>query len=398
MTRKIYHEDQYIQTFSSRVIESITCNAKPGVILEETIFYPTSGGQPHDTGTLNDTAVLDVVEDEQQRIIHLLERPLVAESVQGQLDWSRRFDHMQQHTGQHLLSQVCLKLCDAETLSFHLSAESSTLDIAQADLDADTINFVEAVANQVIYENREVMAHLVSKDELSRFPVRKLPTVEKHIRIVEIDQFDYSPCGGTHCSRTGEIGMIKVTKSENYKGGSRLHFLCGGRALKDYQQKTSLLKQLSETMSSGEAELPQNVIKLQEETKTLRREQHHTTAQLLEYEAKTLIAERKQTDGCYLLKKIFEERDPKELKVLALKVLEHSPNTVILFGGKCNGKASLLFLRSEELPYHMGELMKTACAVIEGRGGGKAQQAQGGGANLEKLEEALLEAEEAVVS
>ena len=192
--------------------------------------------------------------------------------------------------------------------------------------------------------------------------------------------------------------MIKVTKSENYKGGSRLHFLCGGRALKDYQQKTGIVKQLSESMSSGEAELPQNVIKLQEETKTLRREQHHRTAQLLEYEAKSFVAERKQTEGCYILKNIFEERDPKELKVLALKILERSPNTVILFGGKFHGKASLLFLRSEELPYHMGELMKTACALIDGRGGGKPQQAQGGGVDFDKLEDALLAAEEAVVS
>lgn len=379
------------------VEESIEVNGKPGVILEQTAFYPASGGQPQDTGTLNDVAVVDVIEDDRHRIIHLLEKPLRVFSVEGQINWERRFDHIQQHTGQHLLSQAFIQVCDAETVSFHLGEDGSTIDIDKSELDAETIISVENLSNQIIYENREVIAHFVNKEEAQRFPVRKLPTVEENIRIIEIKDFDYSPCGGTHCSRTGEIGIVKIKRFENYKGGTRIHFVCGWRALKDYQQKADILKQLSDLMSSGEPGLPQNVGKLQEEAKTLRREQKYLTQQLLEYEAKALLADREKIGDRYILRKIFEDRNPKDLKILALKILENSSNTVILFGGKFAGKASLIFLRSEGLSFNMGELMKTACAMINGRGGGKPDQAQGGGTAVDKLEEALQSAREAVL-
>ncbi len=397
MTQKLFHKDQYLQTFSSVVVEAMEVNGEPGVILEQTAFYPNSGGQPHDTGTLNDIGVVNVIEDEQQQIVHLLEKPMSALRVEGRINWERRFDHIQQHTGQHLLSQAFIQVCDAETISFHLGEESSTIDIHKAGLEAETVKSAESLANQIIYENREIAAHFVSKEEAQRFPVRKLPTVEENIRIIEIKDFDFSPCGGTHCSRSGEIGMAKIKRFENYKGGARIHFVCGWRALRDYQQKAETLRQISEVMSSGESELPQNVGKLQEEAKTLRREQNHLTRQLFEYEAKALLAEREKSGDIYILKKIFENRKPKDMKNLAMKVLEHASNTVILFGGKLEEKASLLFLRSEDICFDMGQLMKTACGVINGRGGGQAHQAQGGGTEVEKLEEALQRARDAVL-
>ena len=397
MTRKLYHENSYQQTFSSVVVEPTEFDGKPAIILEQTAFYPTSGGQPHDTGTLNNIAVVDVVEDDRHQLIHILKKPLNEFSVEGMINWKRRFDHMQQHTGQHLLSQVFIKMCDAETVSFHLGEESSTIDVNASGLSAETLASVEDFANQVIHENREVLAHVVTKDELHRFPVRKLPTVEENIRIIEIKDFDYSPCGGTHCARTGEIGMIKIRRLENYKGGTRIHFVCGWRALRDYQQKTDVLRQLSEAMSSGEAELPQNLEKLQEEAKTLRREVNYQTQQLLEFEAQALLSEREQVGEFSLLQKMFQDRNPKDLKVLATKILESSPDTVLLFGGTLEGKASLLFQCSENLPLNMGQLMKNACAVISGRGGGRPQQAQGGGTEVEKLEEALQRARDAIL-
>lgn len=389
MTKKLYHADQYRHTFSSRVVESLEMDGRPGIILEQTAFYPTAGGQPHDLGTLNNVAVVDVIEDDNHQILHFLEKSLREFRVEGQINWERRFDHMQQHTGQHLLSQACIKICAAETVSFHLGEESSTIDIATAELDVATVKSVEDFANQIIYENREVRAHIVDKDDVHRFPIRKLPTVEENIRIIEIKDLDYSPCGGTHCSRTGEIGMIKIKRVEKYKGGTRIHFVCGKRALREYQQKTEILEDLSEVMSSGEPELPQNIRKLQEEAKMLRRKYNHLTTQLLDYEAKTLVNEREKRGDIYVLKKIFEDRDPKELKILAARILENCSDTVLLFGSKTAGKASLLFLRSEELTYNMGQLMQTACAFINGRGGGQLHQAQGGGSAVEKLEEAL---------
>lgn len=389
MTRRLFHENPYIQTFSAAVVQRFEFNGRPALMLDQTAFYPTSGGQPHDLGRLNNAAVVDVVEDDERRILHLLERPVTESKVQGQIDWKRRFDFMQQHTGQHLLSQVFLRLCDAETVSFHLGADACSIDLNQAELDHDAVEFVEVLANQILYENRAVITHLVSSDDLARFPIRKPPTVEGIVRVVEIKDFDYSLCCGTHCAQTGEIGMIKITKAENYKGGSRIYFLCGSRALKDYQRKCALFKRLSEMMSSGEAELPQFVGKLQEELKTLRREQQDLTAQLLAQEANALLAERQLVNGVNVLRKCFAQRSPKDLRVLAMNIAAQSPNTVVLFGNADEGKASLIFTRSGDASAHCGELMKAACAALNGRGGGQPHLAEGGGAAVEKLDAAL---------
>ncbi len=389
MTTKLYHDDQYLRTFTSGVLERVEKDGKPGVILEQTAFYPTSGGQPYDTGTLNGIPVLDVFENEQRHIIHLLERPLEADSVTGEINWERRFDHIQQHTGQHVLSQVFITRCEAETLSFHLGAESASIDIAASGFSEETLKEVEMAANRIIYENRDVLAHTVDKDEVQRFPVRKMPTVEENIRIIEIAGFDYSPCGGTHCLRTGEIGILKITRADNYKGGTRVHFLCGGRALRDYQHKIDLFKNLSEFMSSGEHDLFHNVQKLHDEANALRKEQKEFMKHLLDYEARVLVSEREQRGNVFVVHKVFEDRNPKALRFLAQKVVEHTSNTIVLFGGRCQGKASLLFFRTSDVPHNMGELMKRACDVINGRGGGQPHQAQGGGTELDKVEDAL---------
>jgi len=389
VTKRLYLEDQYQQIFTAKVIERTEFDGKPSVVLAQTLFYPTAGGQPHDTGTLNDIPVVDVFEDDRRRVVHLLQQPVAGPEVQGRIDWQRRFDHMQQHTGQHLLSQAFIRVCNAETLSFHLGDESATLDVNRTGLGSETIAAVEALANRIVCENREVECHLVSKSELDRYPVRKPPAVEKDIRIIEIKAFDYSPCGGTHCSRTGEIGIIKIRRQENYKGGSRIHFLCGFRALQDYQNKSSILKQIGDAMSSGEGALPQNIQKIQEELKRLRREHNHLNQQLLLYESRELASERRRLENINVIEKIFEDRNPQELKILGQSVLENLPETVVLFGSRADGKASLFFQRSEELDLDMGKLMQAACKVISGRGGGRPQQAQGGGTAVEKLEEAL---------
>jgi len=396
MTRKLYHEDPYLQTFTSPVVAQVEIEGKPGLICVQTAFYPTSGGQPHDLGTLNGVAVIDVREAEAHRIIHLLAQPLPAHQVEGRIDWPRRFDHIQQHTGQHILSQAFLQVCNAETLSFHLGEEVCTIDVNLAEIDEATIKAVEALANQIIYENRAVTVHSVTQAEAQRFPLRKVPTVEEQIRIIEIEDFDFSPCGGTHCAHTGEIGLIKVKKVETYKGGQRIYFVCGRRALSDYQTKTTILRQLAEMMSCSEFELVQNTGKQQEEVKILHRESVNLTQQLLEYEAQALLIEREKHGDVYILLKTFVERTPKDLKLLANKVLDHSPQTVVLFGGAAEGKAALVFARSKELTFDMNALMKTACKVINGRGGGQPDQAQGGSAEVDNLASALQQAKEAI--
>ena len=389
MTRKLYHEDAYLQSFSSQVYERIQYQGKPALILQKSAFYPSSGGQPHDMGTLNDVIVLDVLEDEDRGLVHVLETDIHEDFVYGQINWERRFDHMQQHSGQHLLSQVFSRLCEAETLSFHLGEESSSLDIDLADLDRETISFVETISNQVIYENRSIVAHTLNPEDLGQFPLRKMPDREGPVRLIEIAQFDYSPCGGTHCSHTGEIGVIKITKSENYKGGTRVHFLCGRRAIRDYQHKSEILKRLGENLTAGERDILPIVRKLQDDGKVLRRECKDLSETLLDYEATALLTERETLGEYSLLEKVFEGRPARELGSLAAKILKQSPATLILFGGKKDGKASLVFLCSEELPFHMGDVMKNACKLLDGQGGGQAHQAQGGGPAVEHLEHAL---------
>jgi alanyl-tRNA synthetase len=301
---------------------------------------------------------------------------------------------MQQHTGQHILSQVLLRTSHADTISFHLGEQSSTIDIDQSGLTPETIFVVEQFANRIIFENRDIIGHAVKKSGIHRFPIRKPPTVEDHIRILEIQDFDYSPCGGTHCSKSGEIGILKIRGHENYKGGTRIHFICGFRALKNYQEKTELLRQLSRTLSTAEADLVQNITKLKEDLKTLTGERNDLIRKLLDYEADSLFAESKQQEDIRLIKKIFNNRQQKEIKLLARKIVEKSPNAVTLFGIKTHANAQLFFQCTEELAYDMVQLMETACSVIKGRGGGRPQQAQGGGPAVEKLEEALQVAED----
>lgn len=393
MTTKLYLNDPYRLDCSAEIIEQIQIQAQPGVILNQTVFYPTSGGQPHDTGTIDDVSIIDVFEGPDRQIVHLLEKPLRGTRVECEINWKRRFDHMQQHTGQHILSRAFLETGDADTISFHLGRQNATIDINQSGLTPEIIMRVEQLANRVIFENRDVIGHMVNKSELNRFPVRKPPTVEDQIRILEIKEFDYSPCGGTHCSRTGEVGLLKIGRYENYKGGTRIHFTCGFRALKDYQNKTEILKQLTGTMSTAETDLTQNITKLKEDLKILTVERNRLSRKVLDAEAQALISEGKIHADIRLINKIFYDRDPKEVKLLAKKAVEMSSNTVILFGIKTESSVQLFFQCSEALAVDMGQIMESASKIINGRGGGRPQLAQGGGPAVEKLEDALQSAQ-----
>jgi alanyl-tRNA synthetase len=397
MTKKLYLDNPYRQSCSAEIVGQTLVHAKPGVILNQTVFYPTSGGQPHDTGTMNEVEVIGVLEDNNQQIVHLLKKPLEGSRVECAINWERRFDHMQQHSGQHILSQALLTTCGADTISFHLGEQSATIDINQSGLTSEQTIRVEDLTNRIIFENRDIIAHVVGKGEIHRFPLRKPPTVDERIRILEIKDFDYSPCGGTHCSRTGEIGILKIRRYENYKGGTRIHFVCGFRALKDYQEKTEILKQLSRAMSTAEADLSQNITKLKDDVKALTAERDSLNKKLLDDEAYTLFSEAKQHADIRLIKKMFKDRQQKEIKLLAKKIVEKSPSTVVLFGVKTEGNAQLLFQCSAALALDMGRLMQTASPIINGHGGGRPQQALGGGPAVEKLEAALQGAEEMLV-
>ncbi len=242
-TRRLFFEDVGLCEFAGRVVERRTVEGKPAVVLDQTAFYAESGGQPWDLGTLNGIPVLQVLDDE-GAIVHVLERDVDGESVLGTIDWARRLDHMQQHTGQHVLSQAFIEIVNGETRSFHLGADVSTLEIGIGQISDETLDRVERRANEIVFEDRAVKTYFVPSERIAEVPLRRPPKVEGLVRVVEVEGFDYSACGGTHVRRTGEIGLIKVIASERIRGNVRFTFVCGGRALADSQVKTRVCRGL----------------------------------------------------------------------------------------------------------------------------------------------------------
>jgi alanyl-tRNA synthetase len=409
MTQKLYHDDAYQQEFQAQVLERVTVGNRLGLILDKTCFYPTSGGQPHDQGTLNGVPIGDVFEREDDgAVVHVVsgkvEGPVLStvegpvlnkgETVHGQIDWERRFDHMQQHTGQHILSQAFLRLLDAETVGFHLSAEASTIDVDKAPLEATQLDEVEELANTIVFADRPVRTYFVDQDRMEDLALRKQPIVTGPIHIVEVGGFDLSPCGGTHVRAAGEVGPIVITKSERRGSETRVEFLCGGRALADYRRQRRIVSELANQFSVGDWELVEAVNRLAEEAKRHRKELNAAKSQLLDYEAARLWAEAEEHGGLRIVRAVLSEGDGGTLKGLAQRLAQKEACVALL--GLKGDRAQLAFARSADLPYDMSALLKGACQIIGGGGGGRPEMAQGGGPAGDRLGEALKFALEAL--
>ncbi|MGC9358618.1 MAG: alanyl-tRNA editing protein, partial [Anaerolineae bacterium] len=293
MTEKIYYDDAYRQTFTARVEERRLTQRGSAVRLNCTAFYPTSGGQPHDTGTLDGIPVVDVWVDSEGEIWHLLAgEPGTGEpetgEIRGVIDWDRRFDHMQQHTGQHLLSAAFMRRLEAPTVGFHLGSEHCTIDLDLARLSTEAAFCVEEEINAIIWDDRPVEARFITDGELRALALRRDPQVEDNVRIVSVEGYDATPCGGTHVARTGEIGQVKITGLERYKGGMRVSFLCGKRALHDYRRVLQLAQDLGTELTVAQDEVPEAVRRLQEEIKETRRALNRSRSQLLDIEAEQI--------------------------------------------------------------------------------------------------------------
>ncbi len=389
MTERLYYADSYCTRFSARVIERLTWEGHPAVVLDCTAFYPTSGGQPADRGTLDETAVLDVVvREEDGANVHVLECALpgpsspgkgdgagVGYEVAGVLDWPRRFDHMQQHTGQHVLSAAFEQVLDADTVGFHLGVEVSTVDLNVARLDLAAVTLVEELANRVVWEDRPVSARFVGLEELVALPLRHLPSVEGPVRIVEVAGFDVNPCGGTHVARTGEIGLVKIVRLDYRGDETRVEFLCGGRALRDYRAKNAMANRLAGLLTVGRWELDQAVERLLVESKQLRRGLRRARRRLLEVEA-TELAEAADVYGPHrVVWRIWERREPGELRALAQELAQR-PGVVALLVS-VGERTHLCFARAEGLDLDVAALLREACTQLGGKGGGRPHLAQG---------------------
>ncbi|MFN2188147.1 MAG: alanyl-tRNA editing protein [Candidatus Promineifilaceae bacterium] len=378
MNQRRYYEDSYTASFEASIVESVVIDGQPGVVLEETYFYPSSGGQPHDTGIIGDAAVVDVVvRPADEAVVHVLSTPVRSVRSQAKIDWARRFDHMQQHTGQHILSQAFLRILEAQTLSFHMGADVSSVDIDIQILDRKDADSVEMLANEIVWANRSVRAELVRREEALQYPMRKPPpTLSKTLRLVTINDFDASACGGTHVSSTGEIGLIKIIGWERKRNAVRVEFLCGGRALADYGEKNEILQQLSARFTTGFRELPGTVRKLNDELSEQRKLNKRIEKELLEFEAAALVDKAVPGSTGGFIVQIFHDKSPNELRALA-NHLKSNDGLTVLFASIA-ARTHLLFAKNESVAGDMSQLLNNILRQLgSGSGGGSELYAQG---------------------
>lgn len=396
MNERLYYKDAYCADFAAQVTGRLVHQAQPAVRLDRSAFYPTSGGQPHDTGTLNGTAVVDVQVGADGAVLHLLEEPLPEEtvSVRGQIDWPRRYDHMQQHSGQHLLSQVFFRLLGLETVSVHFGDTLNTVDLEGPALSAAQLADIETAANEIVWENRPIRAYWVDEAARAKAPLRRAPAVQGATRIVEIGKFDWSACGGTHVRRTGEIGLISLARLEKHRGRSRVHFVCGRRALADAAARRALLAETAGLLDSSVHDVPALVSKQQEALRAAQRELKALREELVEYRARELLAEAEDAGGLRLVAREVEDSDPAAVQGLA-RALVTGPGVVALLGCAQRGKGTVVFARSEDCSLHVGNLLRDTLRQFGGGGGGRPDFAHCGGVAAEELSDALGAAAEA---
>lgn len=399
-----YLSDPYRVSFSSRVAEAEPVgNGLFAVYLDETYFYPDSGGQPDDRGTLGGNPVVAVAESE-QGVRHLVQGELHAGmEVEGRIDWERRFDHMQQHTGQHLLSRVCLEEYKLKTVSFHLGEEICTIDLEGGAPSGENLDAAETKANHFVFKNVPISCRIVGADEFAAIPRpgsgspvlrSRLPEGIDRVRIVEIEGFDSSTCCGTHVRSTGEIGIIKILGLEKIKGNARVEFMCGGRAAKDYAGKHVLLGVLASGFSTDWREMPRIVEKLTEENKELRKKSEELGHELAGFRAAEFSKPTSAAGGFDVVQRIFSTGDAVSLRETATQIRAMGKK-IVLFG-LSGPSPALIFACSVEVPLNMGEIMRASAAVIGARGGGGKDFAQGGGGDGSRIAEALGAAERTI--
>jgi alanyl-tRNA synthetase len=377
VTDRIYYTEPALFDFDAAVESCQTQDGRIVATLDRTAFYPTSGGQPFDTGSLGAASVIDVVDLPDGRIGHVLDRTLPAGSfVHGTVNRSRRFDHMQQHTGQHILSAAFDRLFKARTVGFHLGADLSTLDLDKV-LGAESMAKAEADANRIVWENREVTIRFASEEEAASIQLRKEPTRSGRLRLIEVAGFDVSACGGTHVARAGEVGIVAVKSWEKFRGGTRLEFVCGGRALAEYGVVRDAVAGCIRLISVSPRELPAAIERAQEENRDLRRVVRDLQERLAVFEAAAMVERGRKVGSVTVVLEIAPGRDQAGLKTLAA--------SAAAIGGVVAGLISAtepvlaVLARSADVPVDVSAVLKTLLARAGGKGGGKPEMAQGGG-------------------
>lgn len=398
MTQRLYYDDSYKQTFSARVVKRVVVENRQALIFDRTYFYPESGGQPSDAGTVNGVAVVALLSEDAD-VLHVLAEDMPADEVICQVDWARRFDYMQHHTGQHILTQAFVQTAGAQTVAFHLSADTVTIDLDKLNLPQTVVDAAEDLANQIVYDNRVVRARVLKPEEIEQVRIRKIPEklYTDGLRVIDIEGFDITACGGTHVARTGEIGMIKLIKLEKRGDKTRVEFRCGLRALQDYRLKNAVISQTAADLSCRFDEIDQAVSRLRDDFKQMANKAKALSTALVSYETEHLQAAAVLHYGVRVVMAAFEDRDPAEVRLLASRLTQQADTVALL--GTSGAKAQVVLARSENMPLDMNLVLKQALALLgDARGGGQPGLVQGGGipASLDQVRAALAEAERMV--
>lgn len=388
MTRRLYYEDSHLRSFEAIVSSHRAQDGARWIELDRTAFYPGGGGQPSDRGTIGGRAVADVL-DQDGTIWHKIDGPPPDDgsAVTCEIDWGRRFDAMQQHTGQHILSRAFVELAKADTRSFHLGEAEVTIDIGHPGPSDELLRAVEERASGIVWEDREVTTHVVPRDEAIRYPLRKSPDVEGPVRVVEVGGFDWSACGGTHVNRSGEVGLIAILGTERYKGGTRVAFVAGGRALRRLREKSDLLREACLEFTAGESDLLKAVRRLREERDRLDRRLRPLVRESLEREARLLLEGAPRGAHGPAVARYFPERDPEEAGILAAMIAAGGGVALLV----CGGTTPRAHFSAPAGTIAVGALLGEICRRHGGRGGGRPESAQGT-IPSDRIEAALREA------
>jgi alanyl-tRNA synthetase len=397
MTNRLYYPTSDLHEFDSVVQETVPASSEQsrlGVILRETAFYPTSGGQVHDSGWLTTSAndrvpVAEVTETEDGRIVHYVEAPAnlaPGAAVHGNIDPERRRDHMQQHSGQHVLSAAFIELYQIPTVSFHMGEDYCSIDLTTPSLSPEQVVAAEKRANEIIFENRPVTIRFVSRNEAEKLGLRKLPPAGRdELRLIEIADFDLSACGGTHVSATGQIGSILLRKTETVRQGMRVEFVCGGRAMRTARRDYTALSEAAKLFSTQLWDVPTQIRKTFDDAKLLRKQRDEALEKLAE--AMAVAALQEQPEARRVIVRLFADRDISFAKLFAQRVARAGVPAVALVASATD-PPGLVFAQSPAGTADMGALLKQVLATVGGRGGGSRDFAQGGvppGSDLEQL-------------
>ena len=377
----LYQEDPTKLEFEASVVEILTLpNSRKGVVLDKTYFYPTGGGQEYDTGQIGSARVVEVYEDEgHSNLVHVVEGEVNLGLVQAHIDAERRLRHMQHHTAQHLLTQCLLRQTGLETVSANINGYSpSTLDIVGMQINKSDLEQAELLANRIIYEDRIVKTYVVSPKVLISIPLRRPPKVTENIRIVEIDRYDYSTCGGTHVLHTGSIGLVKVLKAERQNDRLRIYFIAGLQAMEVFSQMYDTFSSLANQMTISWQDIPEVVSKQADQLSTIQKDFQALRQASIRYEAHELVVKAEEYTGIRLLRASFEGRPVNELRMMA-EELKQIPDLVAFLATYDGLKLSLVVSCGEASGRDARQLLSLQLAIFNGRGGGDAKLAQGGG-------------------